>query len=59
MCSEGTMTVVGEELSITDHNFNNDMDYTTSPRPTTITATNQSNGGFTPVLNGSPNWQTS
>jgi hypothetical protein len=52
MCSEGTMTVVVEELSITYHNFyNNDMDYTTSPRPLTITATNQSNGGFTPVLN--------
>jgi hypothetical protein len=60
MCSEGTMTVVEEELSITDHNFNNnDMDYTTSLRPTRITATNQSNGGFTPVLNGSPNRQTS
>jgi hypothetical protein len=61
MCSDGTMTVVEEELSITDHNFNNnDMDYTTSPRPTIrITATNQSNGGFTPVLNGSPNRQTS
>jgi hypothetical protein len=54
MSSDGTMTVV-EELSITDNNFNNDMDYTTSPRPTIMTATNQSNGGYTPVLNRSPN----
>jgi hypothetical protein len=34
-------------------------DYTSSPIPTTITATNQSNSEFTPVLNGSPNRQSS
>jgi hypothetical protein len=41
-------TVVGEQL----------MDYTHSPIPTTITATNQSNSEFTPVRNGSPNRQS-
>jgi hypothetical protein len=61
MCTVETPTVVEEELSITGHNFNNnkDMNYRTSPIPTTITATNQSKGGFTPVLNGSPNRQSS
>jgi hypothetical protein len=61
ICTVETPAVVEEELSITGHNFNNnnDMDYTSSPIPTTITATNQSNGGFTPVLNGSPNRQSS
>jgi hypothetical protein len=59
MCSE-TLTVLGEDLSISDYNLNNNgMDYTTSPRPTTITATSQSNGEFTPVLNGSPNRRSS
>jgi hypothetical protein len=38
-------TAVGEQL----------MDYTHSPIPTTITATNQSNGEFKPVCKGSPN----
>jgi hypothetical protein len=47
MCTE--IAVVGEQL----------MDYTHSPIPTTITATNQSNGEFTPVLNGSSNRQSS
>jgi hypothetical protein len=41
-------TVVGEQL----------MDYTHSPVQTTITATNQSNGEFTPVRSGSTNWQS-
>jgi hypothetical protein len=61
MCKVETPTVVEleEELSITGHNFNNNMDCTSSPIPTTITATNQSNGEFTPVLNGSPNRQSS
>jgi hypothetical protein len=47
MCTE--ITVVGEQI----------MDYTHSPIPTTITATNQSKGEFTPVLNGSSNRQSS
>jgi hypothetical protein len=59
MFSAETPTVVEEELSITGHNFNNNMDCTSSPIPTTITATNQSNGECTPALNGSPNRQTS
>jgi hypothetical protein len=61
MCTVETPTVLEEEISITGHDFtNNDMDYTNSPIPTTTTtATNQSNGEFTPVLNGSPNRQSS
>jgi hypothetical protein len=60
MCTAETPTVLEEEISITGHDFtNNDMDYTDSPIPTTITATTQSNGEFTPVLNGSPNRQSS
>jgi hypothetical protein len=42
-----------EEQTITDHNFNNDieeMDYTTTAAPTTT-----DNDGFTAVQNGSPN----
>jgi hypothetical protein len=59
MCTAETPTVVEEEISITGHGFtNNDMDYTDSPIPTTITATTQSNGEFTPVLNGSSNRQS-
>jgi hypothetical protein len=59
MCTEETPTVLEEEISITGHDFtNNDMDYTDSTIPTTITATNQSNGEFTPVRNGSPNRQS-
>jgi hypothetical protein len=34
------------------------MDCTSGPVPTTITATNQSDGEFTPVRNGSPNRQS-
>jgi hypothetical protein len=34
------------------------MECTSSPVPTTITATNQSNGDFTLVRNGSPNRQS-
>jgi hypothetical protein len=34
-----------------------DMDYTDNTIPTTITATDLSNGDFTPVRNGSPNRQ--
>jgi hypothetical protein len=55
MFSEGTATVVEEEQSITSHNFNNvidEMDYTTTSVPTTITTAND---GFTDVQNGSPN----
>jgi hypothetical protein len=60
MCTAEMRTVLEEEISITGHDFtNNDMDYTNSPIPTTITATNQSNGELTPVLNGSPNRQSS
>jgi hypothetical protein len=61
MCTEETPTVVEveEELLITGHDFtNNDMDYTYSTIPTTITATDQTNGDFTPVRNGSPNRQS-
>jgi hypothetical protein len=65
MCTEETPTVVEleEQLSITGHDFTNNMDCTSSQVPTTITitititATNQSNGEFTPVRNGSPNRQ--
>jgi hypothetical protein len=61
MCTVETPTVIEleEELSITGHDFNNkDIEYTYSTIPTTITATNQSNGEFTPVRNGSPNQQS-
>jgi hypothetical protein len=61
MCTVETPTVIEleEELSITGHDFtNNEMDYTDSTLPTTITATNQSNSEFTPVSNGSPNRQS-
>jgi hypothetical protein len=61
MCTVETPTVieVEEQLSITGHDFtNNDVDYTDNIIPTTITATNQSNGVFTPLRNGSPNRQS-
>jgi hypothetical protein len=61
MCTAETPTVAEseEEISITDHDFtNNNMECTPSPVPTTITATDQSNGDFTPVRNGSPNRQS-
>jgi hypothetical protein len=61
MYTSETPTVVEseEEISITYHNFtNNNMECTSSPLPTTITSTDQSNGDFTPVCNGSPNQQS-
>jgi hypothetical protein len=54
--SDGTPTVIEEEQSITDHNFNKDieeMDYTTTTAPTTTMA--WSEDGFKTVQNGSPN----
>jgi hypothetical protein len=56
MCTVETPTVIEleEELSITGHGFTNNI----ITIPTTITATNQSNGEFTPVRNGSPNRQS-
>jgi hypothetical protein len=54
-----TVVELEEELSITGHDFTNNMDCTSSPVPTTITATNQSNDEFTAVRNGSPNRQSS
>jgi hypothetical protein len=60
MCTAETPTGVEEDISITGHDFNNnEMDYTNNPIPTPITATNLSNGEFTPVLNGSTNRQSS
>jgi hypothetical protein len=53
-----TLTIVEEELSITDHNFNNTidkMDYTTN---TDLITTTTSKDGFTDVQNGSPNQNT-
>jgi hypothetical protein len=60
MCTAETPTVIEseEELSITDIDFtNNNMECTSGTVPTTITATDLSNGDFTPVRNGSPNRQ--
>jgi chorismate mutase len=51
--SEGTSTVIEEEMSITDHNFNNvinETDYTTTAEP--ITPNAWSKEGFTNVQNG-------
>jgi hypothetical protein len=57
MCTVETPTVVELEEE-KGNDFTNNMDCTSSPVPTTITATNQSNGDFTPVHNGSPNRQS-
>jgi hypothetical protein len=63
MCTVETPTVVvesEEEISITDFVFTNNMEMDITDNttvPTTITATDLSNGDFTPVRNGSPNRQ--
>jgi len=60
-CSDGTSTVV-EEQSITGSNFNNvtdGMDYPTGYIPRTRRISTRTTDGFTAVLNGSPNRNSS